>query len=200
MSCQFSRWNTSGILLLTCLVCLTGCSSTHPVPKMPQPAAPLIPVDGEAIPALTFAELILDIPHQVPIGYRYEGLEYIRGDEIRWSEHFGAQTDVLNQDSRTVLTEAGYRVSEDDPRALRLVGTMSRVSFNSYAAKVSFDQAECQMTWQLYRDGAEAPYFTTVTHGAGRVDAKKMGAIRAAFELALRRLLANPDFVAAVSE
>ena len=200
MSCHFSRWNTSGILLLTCLVCLAGCSSTQPSPKMPQPAAPLIQVDGEALPALTFAELILDIPHQVPMGYRYEGLEYIRGDEIRWSEHFGAQTDVLNQDSRTVLTEAGYRVSEDDPDALRLVGTMSRVSFNSYTAKISFDQAECQMTWQLYRDGAEAPYFTTVTHGAGRVDANKMGAIRAAFELSLRRLLANPDFVVAVSE
>ncbi len=55
------------------------------------------------------------------------------------------------------------------------------------------------MTWKLYRSGVEKPLFTAVTNGAGRVEANEMGAIRAAYGLALRRLLANPDFVAAAS-
>jgi hypothetical protein len=166
---------------------------------MPQPAAPLIRVNGETLPVLTFAEIILDVPHQVPIGYVYEGTEYIRRDAIQWSEHFGSESAALKGVCVTILTEAGYRVSNDDPRALRLVGTMGRVSYNSYDVKIPFDQAECRMTWQLFRPGEKTPMFTTVTDGAGRTEGNRMGTFRAAFELALRRLLANPEFVAAVS-
>ncbi len=192
------RRSMPGILMLACLVWLAGCASSHTLPKRPLPAVPLIEVDGGSLPAINFVNLVVDIPGGRIIGYRYEGIQYTRTYDYQWDRHFADETETLNDRAREILNEGGYRVDGDDSGALRMVATMGQLGFNSYVNKASFDQAECEMTWELFRDGETEPYFTSQTNGAGRVDLNKPGAIAAAFELALRTLLAEPDFVAAV--
>lgn len=197
MNAHLNRQVLLGLMLLG-LLCLIGCSTAHPTPKIPVPAAPMIQVDGNALPSVTFINLVSDMPGGRIIGYHYEGMEYVRQHEYAWDQHFVNQTHVLNDRAQDVLGEAGYRTVADESGALQLNGTMARISFNSYARKISFDQAECEMNWTLTRAGENVPLFTMLTLGSGRVDAGQTGAIGMAFELALRRLLVEPDFVAAV--
>jgi hypothetical protein len=199
MSTRIDRWLNLVTLAGAILLSMAGCSTTNPKPKMPQPAAPLIKVDGEALPALDFDRIILDIPDKVAIGYHYEGIQYSRRQAYWWDENFAHETDELNGKTRTILAEAGYRTSAGDPGAMRLVGTLGRVGYNTYDNKVGFAQAECEMTWQLYGAGADQPHFSTVTNGAGRVGPNEPGALREAYEVALRQLLADPEFAAAVA-
>jgi hypothetical protein len=158
----------------------------------------LIEVDGQTLPPLFFANVKLDIADHVAIGYHHVGAESTRGSEYRWGPHFKDETDKLNGSGQALLAQAGYRVVTDDPAALRLVGTLGRFSYNSYAHKASFEQAECEVAWELYRPDETKPYYVARTAGAGRVEAGQIGGIMAAFELALRRLLADADFVAGV--
>jgi len=160
----------------------------------------MIQVDGESLPVMTFVKIVVDIPADRPIGYHYEGMERTRQHDYRWDQHFEDETDELNRESRAILRQAGYRVSTDDAGALRLVGTMGKFSFNSYAYKTSYDQAECEMKWELFRAGEVKPSFITRTVGAGRVESGKPGAVSSAYKLALRGLLAEEDFVAAVGQ
>jgi len=199
MGNRMERRINPGILILIGLVFLTGCSSTHPAPKMPLAAEAFVPVDGEALPTIGFAGLTLDISQAVAIGYHYKGMQYTKMYDYWWDENFAKRTVELDLESRTLLEEAGYRVSNDDPAGLRLEGILGRLGYNSYERKTSFEQAECEMTWHLYRAGATEPFFTAVTSGAGRVGFKEMGALLKAYELALRRLLTDPEFMSAAA-
>jgi hypothetical protein len=174
-----------------------GCAGTGPDHRRPEPPPPLIAVDGEALPPIAFANLKLDIPDHVALGYHHVGAESTRESEYRWGPSFEDETDKLNGLGQALLNEAGYRVAVDAP-PLRLTGTLGKLRYNSWAHKANFEQAECEVAWELHRAGEDRPYYTTRTTGAGRVAAGEMGAIIAAFDLALRRLLADEDFVAAV--
>jgi len=152
------------------------------------------------LPALDFAKIVLDIPDNVAIGNHYEGMQYNRRQDYWWDENFANETDELNGRSQVILAEAGYRMDSGDPSAMRLVGTLGQVGYNTYDRKNGFAQAECEMTWRLYGANVAEPHFTKVTNGAGRVGLNKPGALRGAYELALRHLLADPKFAAAVAE
>jgi len=185
---------------LAVICALPGCSSTRPGPRLPEPAPPLITVDGAALPAIAFPKVRLDIPDYRAIGYHHVGSEYVRDHEYRWGPHFKDETDKLNASGQAILAQAGYRVAGDDPGALQLVGTIGGFRYDSYAHKESFEQAELAVTWELQRPGGHKPLFVMRTAGAGRIEAGQIGGIMAAFELALRRLLAAEDFVAAVRD
>ena len=198
MEFQRARLCVRVLALLSLSVFVIGCAATRPAPPRPEPAPPLIEVDGATLPAIVFANVKLDIPDHVAIGYHHVGAEYTRDSEYRWGPHFKEETDKLNGSGQALLAEAGYRVVAADPAALRLVGTLGRFSYNSYAHKASFEQAECEVIWELHRPGEAKPCFAARTSGAGRIEAGQIGGIMAAFELALRRLLADEQFVAAV--
>ncbi len=192
MKTRVIRDLTNGILVFVCLSFVWGCAATNPAPRRPVPVAPMVKVDGGSLPQLAFDNIVVDIPDQRAIGYHYTGLEYTRGHDYRWGSSFVHETDELNYASRELLLEAGYRVAQDGDGPLRLVGTMGNVFYNSYERKVSFDQAECVISWALFKDGLPEPIFRTETKGSGRVELGKTGAFKAAYEAALRRLLANP--------
>lgn len=184
--------------LLIGLVGLMGCAGSRPAPKMPEPAGPMIDVNGSELPSLTFADVIVDVQGGRVLGYQYQGMEYSRTNEYVWDEGFEDQTTELNSLANAIIREAGYRASDEGPDSMILVGTLGNLSFNTYIYKESFDQAECEVDWVLYRTDEKAPLYKTQTQGAGRVEAYAVGGIRAAFEVALRRLLAQPEFVAAM--
>lgn len=186
------------ILVLAGLAGWCGCSTTVPSPRMPEPAPPVIRVDSEELPAVAFAEVLLEIPDHLAIGYHYEGLDNSRVTEYRWGKHFREARPALDDDCRAVLDGAGYRLDAADPQAVKLVARMVRVSFDSYAYKSSYKQATCEMMWELYRTGDAKPYFLRTTTGAGRAEGANEGAILAAFHVALHKLLADGEFVAAV--
>jgi hypothetical protein len=198
MRFPIERFTILIVLLLASLVVFSGCTSTRPVPNIPEAAPPMIMVDGESLPTLSFTKLIADVPGGRITGYHYEGLEYTRSYAHKWDENFSNQTNDLNFAAQVVLEDAGYRVKAGGLGELLMEGTIRKMSYNSYSYKVSFDQAECEMKWDVFRAGEDEPFFTTLTNGAGRVDSNQSGAIKAAFELALRRLLADEAFVEAV--
>ncbi len=199
MRFQLNQLTTLGILLLSGLVGLAGCTSYRPSPKTPEEAPPIIKVEGGSLPSISFDELFTDVPGGRVIGYHYEGLQYTRTHQNTWDENFENQTKEFNILAQEILGDAGYLVKEDDLGELRLLGTVRKLSYNIYTYKGSFDQAECEMKWELFRAGDEKPYFTRLTNGAGRVDNDKPGALRIAFERALHRLMAQEEFVAAVA-
>lgn len=176
-----------------------GCASTVPKPAEPIPALPLIVVEGNSLPVISFEKIVVDLPPQRGVGYHYVGPEYTRQQEYRWDQHFEDETVLLNDRSRNLLSEAGYRVASAGQGKWHLVGSVGPLSYNSYERKTRvFDQAECTVTWQLYRQDADKPDFVSKTKGMGRVADHKPGAIAAAYEVALRNLLGSPDFVATV--
>ncbi len=199
MTTNINRLALPGIILI-CLFYLVGCSSVSPSPRIPLSAPAMIKVEGQSVPAVTFSDVVTDMPGGRIIGYHYEGMEYIRAQDYRWGKHFTNQTLALNSLGQDILGEAGYRHQTGEPGALRMVGTMAQFKYNTYARKTSFDQAECEMNWELFKAGQSQPVFSLVTTGSGRVAAGETGALAAAFELALRQLVASPEFAAAVKD
>ncbi len=201
MRFQFERWTPRNILMpailifLASLLVFSGCTSHRPAPQTPEAAGPMILVDGPSLPTISFGKIFTDVPGGRVIGYYYEGLEYTRGFKYKWDETFENETRELNFQAQDLLADAGYRVNDGSLGDLRLEGTIRKLSYNTYTYKVSFDQAECEVRWELFRAGETDPYFTSMTNGAGRIADSKPGALRAAFELAMRRLLADEEFV-----
>lgn len=194
---MFRKYHFVSLIILV-LLTITACSSHRPSPQLPDAAGPMIMVEGESLPTITFTNLITDIPGGRVIGYFHEGLEYNRGYEIIWNETYDNETSALNDLALDILGEAGYRIREGNQSQLRLEGTIRKLSLNTYSYKSSFDQAECEVRWHLFRAGEDSPFFTSATPGAGRVETGQPGAISSAFELALRRLLADEEFVQAL--
>jgi hypothetical protein len=192
------RLSTLGILLVAVLIGLSACTSTRPTPITPDAAPPMIMVDGGSLPTLSFDKLFTDIPGGRTIGYQYEGLQYTRVHQNKWDENFENETKDLNALAQNILGQAGYNVEGSGLGQLRLEGTIRKLTYNTFTYKASFDQAECELKWELFRAGEDSPYFTRLTNGEGRVEGNKPGAIMAAFELALRRLLTEQEFVDAV--
>ena len=180
------------------LLMMGACSTTLPIPRVPEPAPEMLDVAGRSLPAINFVNLVTDIPGDRIIGYHYEGPQYTRMHDYRWDENYSNETKVLNDYAHNILTEAGYRDGVNDAKALTMVGTIENLTFNSYDRKVSFDQAECTVRWELFLPGESVAYHTQWTEGAARVDPRVAGPIRQAFELALRKLLSDSQFVAAV--
>ena len=50
------------LVLLAAFAWLGGCASGRPDPRMPEPAGPLVQVDGESMPAIEFFKVRTDIP------------------------------------------------------------------------------------------------------------------------------------------
>lgn len=198
MNWRYGTRLSAGVLILAALACWTGCSTTIPAPQAPEPAPPAIPVDGDALPAIAFDEVQLEIPDHLAIGYRHEGLDRSRVSEYRWGPDFRHGRPALDDDLRAVLEGTGYRLDTADPRAVRLVARMVKISINSYEYKSYFEQVSCEMTWELWRAGEKRPYFTSTTAGGARVEGNDLGVVVTAFDAALHRLLADPEFVAAV--
>jgi len=199
MKSQPPQLTTIGILLLSFLIGLAGCTSHRPSPKTPEEAPPIILVEGDSLPSISFDELFTDVPGGRVIGYHYEGLQYTRTYQNVWDENFENETKEFNFLAQDILGDAGYWVKQDGLGELRLQGTVRKLSYNIYTYKGSFDQAECEMKWELFLAGEEKPFFTRLTDGAGRVDDNKPGALRIAFERALHRLMAQEEFVEAVA-
>lgn len=200
MSFSMARIITPGILLLVFMSSFIGCSSHLPTPNIPEAAGPMIMVNGESLPTISYTKLIADVPGGRITGYHYEGMEYTRGYAHKWDENFNNETGNFNYLAMEILSDAGYRIQADGLGELRLEGIIKKLSYNSYSNKTDFDQVECDLQWDLFRAGEDTPFFTTVTPGAGRVSSNKTGVIKAAFELGLRRLLATETFVAAVGD
>ncbi len=198
MPLHISRWAVLCIILSAAMMTLAGCSSHRPTPIIPEAAPPMIMVDGQTLPTISFTKLYADIPGGRITGYHYEGLEYTRGYAHKWDENFINESDDFDYLAQEILGDAGYRAVDRNGGQLRLDATIRKLSYNSYSYKVDFDQAECELDWRLFRAGEKEPYFTFSTNGVGRVDGNKSGAIRRAFELGLRRLIAQEEFVAAV--
>ncbi len=198
MKSPTNRVTTLVIFTLAILTSLAGCTSYRPAPQTPDAAPPMIKVEGQSLPTISFDNLFTDIPGGRIIGYYYEGIDYTRTFANKWDESYENETKDLNYPAQEILGGAGYRVRNTGLGELRLEGTIKKLTNNTYTYKASFDQAECELDWALYRAGEEKPYFTTMTKGVGRVESAKSGAIKAAFELGLRRLIASEEFVAAV--
>lgn len=198
MRSPLNRWAIFCFLLPVVVLSLTGCSSHRPTPNIPEAAPPMILVDGDSLPTISFTKLLADVPGGRITGYHYEGLEYNRGYAHKWDENFINETEDFDLLAREILGDAGYRANDSHGGQLLLEATIRKFSYNSYSYKVSFDQAECELDWRLYRAGETEPFFTWVNQGEGRVDSNKSGAFRLAFELGLRRLIATEEFAAAV--
>jgi len=181
------------------LLLVPACTTTLPIPKVPEPLPIMVDVHDRVLPAIDFVNLITDIPGDRIIGYHYEGPQYTRMHDYRWDENYINETKILNDYADGILEEAGYRAGVDDPASLTMVGTIQHLRYNSYDRKISFDQAECTVKWELFAPGETMAIHTQLTEGAARVEPQAAGAIRAAFDLAMRSLLADPKFVAAVS-
>jgi|GEM_PF-2600098 len=179
---------------------LAGCAS-NPVPNAPVPADDPIVVRGSTVQPLAFRGLITDIPGGRILGFHYEGANSVRGHDYRWDESFENRTRDLNGMAQQLLREAGYRI---EPRTeggdvVQLVGTMRKLVYNSYSHRSDFNQASCELRWEMFRAGDETPFYTQATTGEGRVPLTESGAIVAAFDTALKNLLAREDFVEALS-
>jgi hypothetical protein len=176
-----------------------GCGTTLPEPQTPEPPRPLHVIDGDAYPPLDFVELKTDVPGGRILGWHYEGEDYRRAHDYRWDQSFENVTETLNPPSRELLREAGFRVARGDADVVRMAGIMKMVSYNSYARKMRFNQGEVTMEWALYRPGEDLPYHTAQTTGAARAEDIQAGAVANAYLVALRNLLAEPEFAAAVA-
>ncbi len=121
-----------------------------------------------------------------------------RGYAHKWDENFNNESSDFNTLAMQLLDDAGYRAQAPGHGKLRLEATIRKLTYNSYSNKTDFDQAECELRWNLFQARQKQPFFTMDTKGAGRVDSSKTGAIKAAFELGLRRLLESEDFAEAV--
>jgi len=198
MNFSIENFKPLGLVLIAGLMIITGCTSHLPTPNIPEAAGPMIMVDGESLPTISFTRIYADIPGGRITGYHYEGMEYTRGYAHKWDDNFNNESSGFNYLAMELLSDAGYRTQAAGHGKLRLEGTIRKLTYNSYAHKIEFDQAECDLRWDLFIAGEEEPFFTTETQGAGRVDSNKSGAIKAAFELGLRRLLASEEFVTAV--
>jgi len=192
-------WRVSlGFMVLAGAFLLTGCTSHLPTPNIPGTPGPMILVDGESLPTISFDKVIADIPGGRITGYHYEGMEYTRGYAHKWDENFNNESSDFNTLAMQLLDDAGYRAQAAGHGKLRLEATIRKLTYNSYSNKTDFDQAECELRWNLFQARQKQPFFTMDTKGAGRVDSSKTGAIKAAFELGLRRLLESEDFAEAV--
>jgi len=182
------------LVLLIAFAWLGGCASGRPDPRMPEPAGPLVQVDGESLPSIEFFKVRTDIPGGRVLGFHYEGIDDRRVHDYRWDESFENVTTVLNDRARGILEESGYRLAYNGGGEVFMKGVMRKVSYNSFDRKISFTQAEMEVRWELFRPGEDKPFHTFATLGAGRVDNIDSGAMVQALELALRRLLADPEF------
>jgi hypothetical protein len=171
-----------------------------PEPRIPEPAPELPLIDGKSLPSIEIVELVTDIPGGRILGWHYEGEDYRRAHDYRWDESFRNRTELMNLHTVKVMEEAGYELSLSDPDRVRLTAVMRKVTYNSYARKIRFNQAECEVRWQLFRMGEEKPYATVVSTGEARADDIQAGAVVSAYDVALRRLLAGDEFAAALAE
>jgi hypothetical protein len=181
------------------LVLVAACGTSLPEPRIPEPPRPLHVVDGAALPPVNFVAMEADVPGGRILGWHYEGEDYRRAHDYRWDANFANVTGELNAPSRDVLREAGFRVGRGGEDVVRMIGTITRLSYNSYARKLRFNQGEVAVRWSLFRPGEDRPYHTATTAGAARAEDIQAGAIVGACEVALRNLLADPGFAAAVA-
>ena len=194
-----ARFSVSSFFLIL-LIAVAGCAGTQPAPKIPEPAPDLPLVDGKSLPSIEIVELVTDIPGGRILGWHYEGEDYRRVYDYRWDESFSNHTELMNLHTVDVMEEAGYELSLSDADRVRLTAVMRKVTYNSYARKIRFNQAECEVRWQLFRMGEEKPYATVVSTGEARADDIQAGAMIGAYDVALRRLLAGDEFAAALKE
>ena len=186
------------LFLLSGLMVSMGCSSQVPTPKITDPEAPVIPVNGSTLPTISFDDVYADIPGGRIIGYVHEGMQNTRTFETKWDDSFNNETKSLNLAADMVLKQAGYLVEDHGNGEILMKGTIRRLKLNSYSYKGKHDEAECEMKWELFRAGEDTPYFTKSTVGNSRVKTVDSGAIKVAFEFGLRRLLAEEEFVEAI--
>jgi hypothetical protein len=186
------------VLLILVAACV-GCGTNMPEKPMPDPAAPPINVAGETLPAIEFFKVRTDIPGGRRLGAHYQGIDDHRVSDYQWDSSFENVTTVLNERADVILKEAGYRLAQQDAGEVLMKGMMRKVTYNSYERKISFTQAEMEVRWKLFRPGEDKPFRTFVTQGAGKVDNIDSGAMVQAFEMALRVLLADPEFPAGLT-
>ncbi len=198
MKLAFNTWSHHGLILLTGLLVFLGCSSQIPAPQLAETETPTIKVDGLSLPSISFEEVYADIPGDRIIGYVHEGLQNTRTFEITWDENFNNETRALNFRAGVILEDSGYLVEKESDGEVRMKGTMRRLRLDTFSYKGSFDEAECEMKWELFRNNEKVPYFTKLSIGTSRIETQKSGAIGLAFDSSLRRLLANRDFVQAL--
>ena len=198
MKFSFNSRTILGLLVISGLMVSIGCSSQVPTPKITDPEAPVIQVNGSTLASISFDEVYADIPGGRIIGYVHEGMQNTRTFETKWDESFNNETRVLNLAADIILQQAGYLVEDHGAGEVRMKGTIRRLGLNSYSYKGTHDEAECEMKWELFRAGEDKPYFTRSTVGNSRVKTEDSGAIKLAFEIGLQRLLAEEEFVNAI--
>jgi hypothetical protein len=188
--------------LLFTLVAAAGCA-TSPYPQLPPPAAAPIAVAGRTLTTVAVRTVFADVPGGRIIGYHHDGADLVRGQGYKWDRAFENEAEELNDLAFAVLQAGGYPLAPldaapDRPDVVYLDAALGKLAYNSYSHRDSFNQAGTEVRWSLFRAGDKKPFFTATTFGSGRKPDDNPGAVVAAFEMALRSLMADMAFVEAL--
>lgn len=196
--------------MIFCLTALAACSSTPPGPRTPVETRDPILVDGPSVSRLTIPDVYVSLEPDTRLGYNHEGAGNNRTYDYRWGPNLSAEIEELNDDVIYLLADTGYRVvpwtdggapqSTDGEAVIELRPIIDQLELNSYSESGGYSQAFCHVIWELYRTDETNPFFTAHTSGYTRQVEHSAGIFQTAFEGALKNLLANAEFVAAVTK
>lgn len=191
------------------LISLTACSSTPPGPRAPVETLEPIVVQGTEKAILTIADVYVSLEPDTRLGYNHEGAGNNRTYDYRWGPNLSAEIDLLNDDVLYILADSGYRTVPWNMEAaadavpgetvLELRPIIDQLELNSFSDSGGYSQAYCRVIWELYRPGETKPLFTSVTSGYSRQAVHSAGIFQITFENALKNILADEKFAAAVT-
>jgi hypothetical protein len=195
--------------MILLLAALAACSSTPPGPRAPVETMEPIQVEGSSQATLTIADVYVSLEPDTRLGFNHEGAGNNRTYDYRWGPNLSAEIDELNDSVIYILSNAGYRTVPWNPEraaqstagdpVLELRPIIDQLELNSFADAGGYSQAFCHVVWEAFRPGAKKPFFSAVTSGYNRQTEHSAGIFQTAFERALKNLLADEKFVAAVA-
>lgn len=191
------------------LLLLTGCMTTTPVPIRTFEERTALPAPAESR-EIAVTKLVSKLPHGAHIGNASGGWLCVPAGPITWR---GGLDEPVTGEVLTVLREelkkAGYRVaglsgalfeaSSTEQAELLLAGAIMHLTYNSCSGPQGrSSESSVEVEWQLYEQRTRSVVFTTTTGGHAKVSPGDRDAYLDAYGAALRNLLAQEGFVAAV--
>jgi len=188
---------------------LAGCATTNPVPIRTFEGRPALPAPAESR-QVAITKLVSKVSHGAQIGTASGGFLCVPAGPITWRPGLdepvtGEVLSVLREE----LKKAGYQVagqsgslfeeSSAGQAELLLAGAIKHVTLNSCSGPQGrSSESSVEIEWQLYEQRTRSVVLTATTGGHAKASPGSRDAHLEAYIVALRNLLAQESFVAAV--
>lgn len=211
-SCRGGQWKVGAeMLAMPFLVSLAfaGCVTTSPVPIRTFEEQKALPAPAESR-EIAVTKLVSKLERSQQIGTSSGGLLCVPLGPMIWRPGLdepvtGEVISVL----RDELKKAGYRVaglsgalfeeSSEAQAELALAGAIKHVTLNACSGPQGrSSESSVEIEWQLYDRRLRAVVLTATTGGHAKASPGERDAYLAAYAVALRNLLAQESFTAAV--